>query len=138
VSSSTIIIRFVFSVVLINEQSTRAHIVLRADIVQLKIIDRTHSVHPQMNKDPFVNSTCSIDGDTNDRTSCDARMNKLRSFLSSKRIPFDEKLDESKSIVFSIQNGLVHIAQPYRLENLTGTNEIVLSRLQQLLRSILN
>jgi hypothetical protein len=99
----------------------------------LKILDRNPSL--QSNKDPFQPSN-SI-SDNQDGSICD-RLEKLRTFLSSKRIPFQEKLEENNSITLLIQNGIVQINPPYTNETISGTNEIVLSRIKLLLKQIIN
>ena len=122
-----------FSIVLIDETSNRVHIVLRPDIIRLKILDRNPS--SQSNKDPFlpVNSTT----DYSDTSTID-RLDKLRTFLSSKRIPFQEKIEENNSITLLIQNGIVQINAPYTHQTISGTNEIVLSRIKVLLKPVIN
>ena len=119
-----------FSVVLLDESSNRVHIVLRPDIIQMKIVDR----QSRSFVDPFVPAKCPMDDDGQ----TGSRLEKIRSFLSSKRIPFEEKLDESAAIELFIQNGIVQIRSPYQLSSISGTNEIVLSRLKQLLKAILS
>jgi len=66
------------------------------------------------------------------------RLEKLRTFLSSKRIPFQEKLEENNTVTLLIQNGIVQINAPYTYQTITGTNEIVLSRIKLLLKQIIN
>lgn len=121
------------SIVLIDDSANDVHIVLRPDIIQLKILDRNPSC--QSNKDPFVplNST----SDNQDASFID-RLEKLRTFLSSKRIPFQEKVEENNSITLLIQNGIVQINAPYTHQTISGTNEIVLSRIKFLLKQIIN
>ncbi|CAF1050699.1 unnamed protein product [Rotaria sordida] len=121
------------SIVLIDDTSNRVHIVLRPDIIQLKILDR--NISHQLNKDPFLPSNSTIDNQ--DESICD-RLGKIRKFLSSKRIPFQEKLEENNSITLLIQNGIVQINSPYKHENISGTNEIVLSRIKLLFKQIIN
>jgi hypothetical protein len=123
---------FFLSIVLIDDTSNRVHIVLRPDILQLKILDRTSS---QSNNDPFVSATPISD---NQDVSISDRLGKLRTFLSSKRIPFQEKLEENNSITLLIQNGIVQINAPYTNQTISGTNEIVLSRIKLLLKQIIN
>ena len=119
------------SIVLFNESTNRVHIVLRTDIQQLKILDR----NPVKLVDPFVVSNSSV---TNSEEFESDRREQLRTFLSSKRIPFQEKLEENNSVTFLIQNGLVQIIAPYTNQTISGTNEIVLSRMKFLLKPILN
>jgi hypothetical protein len=123
---------FFLSIVLIDDTSNRVHIVLRPDILQLKILDRTSS---QSNNDPFVSATPISD---NQDVSISDRLGKLRTFLSSKRIPFQEKVEENNSITLLIQNGIVQINAPYTNQTISGTNEIVLSRIKLLLKQIIN
>ncbi|CAF1301645.1 unnamed protein product [Rotaria sordida] len=120
-------------IVLIDDTSNRVHIVLRPDIIPLKILDR--NISHQLNKDPFLPSNSTIDNQ--DESICD-RLGKNRKFLSSKRIPFQEKLEENNSITLLIQNGIVQINSPYKHENISGTNEIVLSRIKLLFKQIIN
>jgi hypothetical protein len=124
---------FLLSIVLIDDKSNRVHIVLRPDIIQLKILDRNTS--SQSNKDPFLPSNSISD---NPDVSISDRLEKLRTFLSSKRIPFQEKLEENNSVTLLIQNGIVQINAPYTYQTITGTNEIVLSRIKLLLKQIIN
>jgi hypothetical protein len=124
---------FLLSIVLIDDTSNRVHIVLRPDIIQLKILDRNTS--SQSNKDPFLPSNSISD---NPDVSISDRLEKLRTFLSSKRIPFQEKLEENNSVTLLIQNGIVQINAPYTYQTITGTNEIVLSRIKLLLKQIIN
>ncbi|UJR13319.1 hypothetical protein I4U23_000337 [Adineta vaga] len=120
------------SIVLIDDSSNRVHIVLRPDIIQLKILDRNSS--DQSFKDPFQPTTSiSIQNDE----SVSTRLDNLRSFLSSKRIPYQEKQEDNQRITLLIQNGLVQINAPYTSETIIGTNEIVLSRIKFLLKQIL-
>ncbi|CAF1320769.1 unnamed protein product [Adineta steineri] len=121
------------SIVLIDDISNRVHIVLRPDIIQLKILDRNTSL--QTYKDPFQSSNV-ISNEPDDSSS--DRLEKIRTFLSSKRIPFKEKLEENNSITLLIQNGIVQINAPYTNETISGTNEIVLSRIKLLLKQIIN
>ncbi|CAF2542152.1 unnamed protein product [Rotaria sp. Silwood2] len=121
------------SIVLIDDTSNRVHIVLRPDIIQLKILDR--NISHQANKDPFLPSNSTTD---NQDESIGDRLGKIRRFLSSKRIPFQEKFEENNSITILIQNGIVQINAPYTYENILGTNEIVLSRIKLLLKQIIN
>lgn len=96
-------------------------------MIQLKIVDRSL---PAM-IDPFVLSNVQsniVDQD---------RLEKLRSYLRSKRIPFQEKVEENNSISLLIQNGIVQINSPYTHQTISGTNEIVLSRMKFLLKQIL-
>jgi hypothetical protein len=123
---------FLLSIVLIDDTSNRVHIVLRPDIIQLKILDRNTS--SQSNKDPFLPSNSISD---NPDVSISDRLEKLRTFLSSKRIPFQEKLEENNSVTLLIQNGIVQINAPYTYQTITGTNEIVLSRIKLLLKQII-
>jgi hypothetical protein len=123
---------FLLSIVLIDDKSNRVHIVLRPDIIQLKILDRNTS--SQSNKDPFLPSNSISD---NPDVSISDRLEKLRTFLSSKRIPFQEKLEENNSVTLLIQNGIVQINAPYTYQTITGTNEIVLSRIKLLLKQII-
>jgi hypothetical protein len=123
---------FFLSIVLIDDTSNRVHIVLRPDILQLKILDRTSS---QSNNDPFVSSTPISD---NHDASISDPLGKLRTFLSSKRIPFQEKVEDNNSITLLIQNGIVQINAPYTNQTISGTNEIVLSRIKLLLKQIIN
>jgi hypothetical protein len=123
---------FFLSIVLIDDTSNRVHIVLRPDILQLKILDRTSS---QSNNDPFISSTPISD---NHDVSISDRLGKLRTFLSSKRIPFQEKVEDNNSITLLIQNGIVQINAPYTNQTISGTNEIVLSRIKLLLKQIIN
>ncbi|CAF3667265.1 unnamed protein product [Rotaria socialis] len=125
------------SIVLIDDSSNRVHIVLRPDIIQLIILDRNQS--QQSHRDPFLPSnaiTTTIA--TNHDESIRDRLGNIRKFLSSKRIPFQEKLEENNSITLLIQNGIVQINAPYTPENISGTNEIVLSRIKLLLKQIVN
>jgi hypothetical protein len=115
-----------------DDTSNRVHIVLRPDILQLKVLDRTSS---QSNNDPFVSSTPISD---NQDVSIPDRLGKLRTFLSSKRIPFQEKVEDNNSITLLIQNGIVQINAPYTNQTISGTNEIVLSRIKLLLKQIIN
>jgi hypothetical protein len=124
---------FLFSIVLIDDTSNRVHIVLRPDIIQLKILDRNTS--SQSNKDPFLPSNPISD---NSDASFSDRLEKIRTFLSSKRIPFQEKVEENNSITLLIQNGIVQINAPYTDQTISGTNEIVLSRIKSLLKQIIN
>jgi len=124
---------FLFSIVLIDDTSNRVHIVLRPDIIQLKILDRNTS--SQSNKDPFLSSNPISD---NSDVSFSDRLEKIRTFLSSKRIPFQEKVEENNSITLLIQNGIVQINAPYTDQTISGTNEIVLSRIKSLLKQIIN
>lgn len=119
-----------FSIVLIDESSNRVQIVLRPDIIQLKIVDR--SLPPMV--DPFLSSNVES---TNADPSMVDRLEKLRSYLTSKRIPFGEKVEENHSITLLIQNGIVQINSPYTHQTISGTNEIVLSRMKFLLKQIL-
>ena len=106
-----------FSIVLIDDTSNHVHIVLRPDII------------------PFQPST-SIP--INAGESASNRLEDLRRFLSSKRIPFQEKQEDNQSITLVIQNGIVQINAPYTSQTIVGTNEIVLSRMKFLLKPILN
>jgi hypothetical protein len=124
---------FLFSIVLIDDTSNRVHIVLRPDIIQLKILDRNTS--SLSNKDPFLPSNPISD---NPYVSFSDRLEKIRTFLSSKRIPFQEKVEENNSITLLIQNGIVQINAPYTDQTISGTNEIVLSRIKSLLKQIIN
>ena len=124
---------FYLSIVLIDDTSNRVHIVLRPDVIQLKILDRNPSL--LSNKDPFQPSNSISD---NQDVSSSDRLEKIRTFLSSKRIPFQEKLEENNSITLLIQNGIVQINAPYTNETISGTNEIVLSRIKLLLKQIIN
>jgi hypothetical protein len=124
------------SIVLLDDTSNRVHIVLRPDIIQLKILDRNPS--SQSNKDPFAPSKSSPDKQTDHDSSISDRLDKIRSFLSSKRIPFQEKLEENNSMTLLIQNGIIQIGSPYTHQSISGTNEIVLSRIKQLLKQIIN
>ncbi|CAF1271902.1 unnamed protein product [Adineta ricciae] len=121
------------SIVLIDDTSNRVHIVLRPDIIQLKVLDRSSSL--QSFKDPFQPSTTIP---TNAGESASTRLEDLRQFLSSKRIPFQEKQEDNQSITLVIQNGIVQINAPYTSQTIIGTNEIVLSRMKFLLKSILD
>ncbi|CAF1219520.1 unnamed protein product [Rotaria magnacalcarata] len=123
------------SIVLIDDTSNRVHIVLRPDIIQLIILDRNQS--QQSHRDPFLPSNATTTA-TNQDESIRDRLGKIRKFLSSKRIPFQEKLEENNSITLLIQNGIVQINAPYTHENISGTNEIVLSRIKLLLKQIIN
>lgn len=128
------------SLVLIDETCNRVHVVLRPDILQLKILDRHPSSTSPM-KDPFfVSSSSSASLPSNEQRDPNATvgndLNSIRSFLSSKRIPFQERIEENESVTLLIQNGIVQICAPYRPENISGTNEIVLSRIKQLLKAI--
>lgn len=122
---------FSFSIVLIDETANRVHIVLRPDIIQLKILE--HSL-PSIN-DPFFSST--VESTETDQLGSD-RLDKVRMYLSSKRIPFQEKFEENQTITLLIQNGIVQIKSPYTSQTISGTNEIVLSRIKFLLKQIIN
>ncbi|CAF3193296.1 unnamed protein product [Rotaria socialis] len=125
------------SIVLIDDSSNRVHIVLRPDIIQLIILDRNQS--QQSHRDPFLPSNAiTTTTATNHDESIRDRLGNIRKFLSSKRIPFQEKLEENNSITLLIQNGIVQINAPYTPENISGTNEIVLSRIKLLLKQIVN
>ena len=84
--------------------------------------------------DPFLPSN--IEENNADQTFGD-RLEKLRTYLTSKRIPFREKVEENNSITLLIQNGIVQINSPYTHQTISGTNEIVLSRIKFLLKQIL-
>ncbi len=99
----------------------------------MKILEQNTSL--QSNKDPFLSSNLTAN---NSDVSIDDRLEKLRTFLSSKRIPFQEKVEENNSITFLIQNGIVQINAPYTHQTISGTNEIVLSRIKFLLKQIIN
>jgi hypothetical protein len=101
--------------------------------MQIKLVDRNPS--SDSNPDPFLPSNSISD---NPDISISDRLEKLRAFLSSKRIPFQEKLEENNSLTFLIQNGIVQIKSPYTPQTISGTNEIVLSRIKVLLKQIIN
>lgn len=69
-------------------------------------------------------------------SSCSDRLEKIRLFLRSKRIPFEEKRDKNDMIDLFIQNGIVQIKSPYDLSSIVGTNEIVLGRMKTLLKPV--
>lgn len=124
-----------FSIVLVDQSTNRVHLVLRPDILQVKILDR--SSPSSTGKDPFCSSSPTSTSNSAD-PSISTRLDALRQFLSSKRIPFEEKLEENQNVTLFIQNGLVRIVSPYTSDSISGTNEIVLSRLKFLLKPVLS
>jgi hypothetical protein len=102
-------IYFSFSILLIDESSRRVYIVLRSDILQLTIVGLL-----QLEKDPFVTS----DDLVQQASSVIDRLIKIRSFLSSKRIPFQEKAEPNGVVVLLIHNGVVQIIIFSRLSSI--------------------
>ena len=66
------------------------------------------------------------------------RLEKLRTFLSSKRIPFQEKIEENHCRIVLIENGLVEIHSPYTSDDVSGSNELVLSRVKLFLKQFVD
>ncbi|CAF0923133.1 unnamed protein product [Didymodactylos carnosus] len=122
-----------------NNNSAHVHIIMHPDIIELIIIDDTpissaiYDLYLKSKKtNAITDQVTSLNTINADAIS--ERLNKVRTYLTSKRIPFQEKT-ENQLISLVIHN-VVNILPPYTSESVIGTNEIVLSRIKNIIKQI--
>lgn len=115
-----------FSFVLIDERTNEIHLIFRNDLTKMKIFINSTSNEEKNRFDEYSS--------TIDASRVDDRHEQICLYLQSKRIPFEAKRDEQRIL---IHNGIVQIVFPFQIENIFGTNEIVLRKMQYLLKKIL-
>ena len=120
-----------FSLVLIDGEKKEISLIFPHDILTIRPMNQPIVVDDQM---PF-NASSSSSVSTDEMSAID-RYEKIRSYLKSKRIPFEEEKTDEKRIL--IHRGIVQIAFPFKRENLFGTNEIVRRKMQHLRRPIID